>query len=176
MRLTALSVATALLAGCSTTSIKNVPAAAAFSAAKAPYGFMSSDPMFQFVGTWEGTLEGHSGPNLVAGAGSKIAFRIVIDPQQAHVFQQLDSRWSEMKPGTFSVYNWGSQAVVYSLTSGTDEDGTWVEGSSFTLMHNSPSSLIVYWLRTVNNLNLSADNPDFYFTWEFSGEMHKFSK
>jgi hypothetical protein len=50
MRLTALSVATALLAGCSTTSIKNVPAAAAFSAAKAPYGFMSSDPMFQFAG------------------------------------------------------------------------------------------------------------------------------
>jgi hypothetical protein len=81
-----------------------------------------------------------------------------------------------MKPGTFSIYNWGSQAVIYSLTSGQDKDGTWVEGSSFTLVHHSPSSIIAYWLRTVNNLNLPTDNPDFHFAWEFSGEMRKVNK
>lgn len=169
-------VASVLLVGCTTTAVKNAPAANDFSAAEAPSGFAPGDPMFQFVGAWEGSLEGHSGPNLVAGAGVKRAFRIVIGAQQVHVFQRLDGQWSEMKPGTFIIYNWGSQAVIYSLTSGKDSDGTWVEGSSFILVHHSSTSVIAYWLRTVNNLNLPSDNPDFHFGWEFSGEMHKVNK
>jgi hypothetical protein len=176
MRLAVLLVGALLLAGCSTTAVKTVSTPTTFSTAEAPAGFSSSGPMFQFVGVWEGTLKGHSGPNLVAGAGAKRSFRIAVNAQQVHVFQQIDGQWSEMKPGTFSIYNWGSQAIIYSLTSGQDKDGTWVEGSSFTLVHHSPSSIIAYWLRTVNNLNLPVDNPDFHFAWEFSGEMRKVSK
>ena len=160
-----------VLAGCSMSTVKNPSLTEAFLQTSAPAGYDKDDPMFQFLGTWEGTLDGHSGPNLVAGSGFKRTFRIVVMAQQVHVFQQLDDQWSEMKPGAFMISNWGPQAVVSSLTSAKDNDGTWVENSSFTLVHHSPGSLIVYWLRTVNNLNLPADNPDFHFAWEFSGEM-----
>lgn len=176
MKLAALLFGILSLVGCATKTVKTASTPTAFSATAAPAGVSSDNPMFQFAGVWEGTLNGHSGPDLAAGVGVKRSFRIVVDAQQAHAFQQIDGQWSEMKAGTFSLFNWGSQAVIYSLTSGQDEDGTWVEGSSFTLVHHSPSSIIAYWLRTVNNLNLSPDSPDFHFAWEFSGEMHKASK
>lgn len=161
-----------VLAGCTTSAIKTSPTAGTYSGTSAPAGYDSNDPMFQFLGVWEGTLDGHDGLNLVAGDGFKRSFRIAVTPRQVRVFQQLNGEWSEMKSGAFGLSSWGPQAVISSLTSARDNDGTWVEGSSFTLVHHSAESLIVYWLRTVNNLDLPADNPDFHFAWEFSGEMH----
>jgi hypothetical protein len=173
MKLIALLFVAIMFAGCSANVVKHQPAPEVFAPVSAPDGLSPSEPMFQFSGAWEGTLNGHDGPNLVDGLAAKRAFRIVVDAKQVHVFQQLDGHWSEMKAGTFHISNWASQAVISSLTAGKDKDGTWVENSSFTLVHHSPSSIIAYWLRTVNNLNLPVDNPDFHFGWEFSGEMHQ---
>jgi hypothetical protein len=168
-----LLVLMAVLTGCKTGPTVTDPALGAFAVAPAPGGRAADDPMFRFDGGWEGTLAGHGGPDLVDGAGMQRAFRIEVGAGQARVFQQLRGQWSEMKPGTFAVSAWGSQAVVYSLTSGQDDDGTWVEGSSFTLVRTSPDAVVAYWLRTVNNLDLPPQHPDHHFAWEFSGEMRK---
>ncbi|HVI26002.1 MAG TPA: hypothetical protein VM576_07420 [Xanthomonadaceae bacterium] len=173
MRPILLLVLVATLTGCKSIPSAVDPAPAAFAGAPVPGGRASDDPMFRFDGAWEGVLTGHGGPDLVDGAGMQRAFRIEVGAGQARVFQQLRGQWSEMKPGTFTVSAWGSQAVLYSLTSGQDEDGTWVEGSSFTLVRTSPDAVVAYWLRTVNNLDLPQEHPDHHFAWEFSGEMRK---
>jgi hypothetical protein len=133
-----------------------------------------TDPMFQFEGTWQGAIEGFGGPNLVNGAGVTRECRLVIGSDgAAKAYQQLASGWSEVKPGSFWVTHWASQALVRSITSGHDKDGTWVEGWTFILVHHDKDSLVAYWMRTVNNLDLPQTNDDFHFGWAFSGVLHR---
>jgi hypothetical protein len=141
----------------------------------APSGRSPDDPMFQFSGTWEGALDGHGGPHFVDGSGHSRSFRIIIDSHgNATVFQQLDSEWKEMKPpGSFRLTKWGSQAVVSSITSGRDDEGTWVENTSFTLVRHDQDTVVAYWLRTVNNLDLPTTHEDYHFAWGFSGKMSR---
>ena len=157
------------LSGCSTIH----PNQAAKSTPVAPEGHSPSDPMFQFIGTWEGKLDGYNAPHFIDGAGFPMTFRIVITPDSVRVLQSQKGEWKEMKPGFFRLNQWGSQAIVSSITSGRDDEGTWVESSSFTLMHHNPDTLIAYWLRRVNNLDIPADRPYYHFAWGNSGEMHR---
>jgi uncharacterized lipoprotein NlpE involved in copper resistance len=153
-----------ILSGCASRSVDDPLVA----------GRAITDPMFQFDGTWEGAIDGFGGPNLVDGAGVTRQCRLVIGPgSMAKAYQQLDSGWSEVKPGSFWVIHWASQALVRSITAGHDNDGTWVEGWTFLLVHRDKDSVVAYWLRTVNNLDLPQTNDDFHFGWGFSGVLYR---
>ena len=139
---------------------------------RAPYGYDVDDPMFQFAGTWEGALQCHSGPYFIDGDGAEFKFRIAIDRELvASVFSFIDGQWVEFKGGAFETKQWGSQMIVNSITSGRDEDGTWVEGSSFTLVYSDVNVVMAYWLRTVNNLDMQPSDIGFQFAWSCSGPM-----
>lgn len=140
----------------------------------APAGHSADDPMFQFVGTWEGTLDGYNAPNFLDSAGYPLTYRIVIeDNGSASVYTLVKGKWKEAKHGFFRVAHFGSQAIVSSITSARDEDGTWVEGSTFTLVHHDTNTVVAYWLRTVNNLDLLPTADGFHFAWGYSGPMHR---
>jgi hypothetical protein len=134
-------------------------------------GRAQSDPMFQFQGTWEGPIEYLNAPRFVDGAGHSMNFRLVINADEVSVSMFRNGRWGEIKHGAFKAKQWGSQAVVSSITSGQDEGGLWIESSTFTLVHDSPTRLIVYWVRAVNHLDLPVTNPDYHFAWGGSGEF-----
>ncbi|RDI97437.1 hypothetical protein DVT68_16970 [Dyella solisilvae] len=147
---------------------------------KASRDHLASDPMFQFPGVWEGRIELFDAPRFANGAGHTINVRFVIDANGAHVFtgevgtlHNPDFDWREVKPGQFDLVQNGAQAVVTATTTGHDKDGLWVESSTYTLVHDSPNTLVVYWVRAVNNLDLPADNPDHHFAWGGSGRFHR---
>ncbi len=139
----------------------------------ASLGRPASDPMFQFIGTWEGPIEGFDAPRFVDGAGHSPIFRFVITTTGVAVFTFARGTWNEIKAGLFRIHSWGSQALVYSITSGRDAQGTWIESSSFILMHDTPTTLIAYWVRAVNNLDLPVDHPDHHWTRGGSGQLRR---
>jgi hypothetical protein len=167
-----LALLLALLSGCvGDKVIRNLPL-------QAPQGRSPSDPMFQFAGTWQGKIEFFDAPRFAPSAkGTSMDIRFVIDMPSVRVFARPVSNraaaWSEVKPGFFGAQAWGPQAVISSLTSGKDSDGLWVESISFTLVHDSPMTLVVYYVRAVNNLDLPVANPDAHFAWGGSGQFQR---
>ena len=149
-------------------------------AQRAPDGRLASDPMFQFSGVWEGRIELFDAPRFADGTGHAINVRFVVSSDGVRVFTSKVTElhkpnfdWQEVKSGFFSIEQWGSQAVITSTTSGRDEDSLWVESSTYTLVHDTPKTLVVYWVRAVNNLDVPADNPEHHFAWGGSGQFHK---
>ncbi len=127
----------------------------------------------QFTGTWEGSLQCNNGHKFIDGEGATLKFRIVIrSDHEAAVFEFNDGKWQELKPGAFNSKRLGPQMIINSLTSGQDADGTWFEGSSFTLAHRNAKTLVAYWLRTVNNINLPPSDISYQYAWGCSGEMN----
>ncbi len=129
--------------------------------------------MFQFIGSWQGTLGGYSAPHFEDGASSPLTVKIIIKPKRvAQVFTLASGKWEELKPNTFAVEHYGPHAIVVSTTSGKDSDGTWVETYVFTLASTSPGQLVAYALRTVNNLDMVPGHPHRQFAFGNSGVMH----
>ena len=174
MHRTLIAVALIAVAGCAATTPSTLEASIT-DRPRAPVGHAPDDPMFQFAGTWEGTLNGFNAPNFIDGAGFPMTFRLVIGTDDSvAVFHLKDNGdWDEMKHEFFQLIRWGSQAVVSSITSGHDDDGTWVEGSTFCLVHHDRDSLVAYWLRTVNNLDMPPTAEYYHFAWGNSGQMHR---
>lgn len=167
MRSAYLLVLTAALAcGCATTEQPS-------EAPSAPIGHSADEAMFQFVGTWEGTLDGYNGPHFIDGVGFPMKFRIVVTPTEVSVFNLVKGEWHEMKPGAFHGNYFGPHAIISSSTSGQDDDGTWVESSTFTLAHTDTDTVIAYWQRTVNNLDIPPDQQYYQFAWGNSGVMRR---
>ena len=134
--------------------------------------------MFQFDGTWQGRIEFFDAPRFESAAdGEAMEVRFVIHLPSMSVFTRPVSdkpaAWSEVKKGFFGGQVWGSQAVFSSVTSGKDNDGLWIESISFTLVHDSPMTLVVYYVRAVNNLDLPVAHRDAHFAWGGSGQLQR---
>ncbi|MCW0424761.1 hypothetical protein [Xanthomonas sacchari] len=132
-----------------------------------------SDASFDFQGSWEGVLDGFDAPHYVDSAGFPMRFRFVVSRWHVRVYTLVSGAWREMKPGQFRMRNSGPHALIYSTTSGRDEDGVWVESSSFTLARTSNDEMIVYWQRTVNNLDVPPTDQWHQFAWGYSGTMRR---
>jgi hypothetical protein len=65
--------------------------------------------------------------------------------------------WLEVKRGTFHILIGGTNAVIASITAGSDPEGGWVETWNFTVTHKERDSLQVVWTRAVNNFNMPSD-------------------
>lgn len=134
--------------------------------------------MFQFAGTWQGKIEFFDAPRFEPSPkGAAMDVRFVIHLPSVRVFARPVSNktapWGEVKSGYFGGQVWGSQAVFSSVTSGKDSDGLWVESISFNLVHDSPMTLVVYYVRAVNNLDLPVANSDAHFAWGGSGQFQR---
>lgn len=139
-----------------------------------PLNHASDDPRFQFRGTWIGTLQGYDAPSFIDSKGYPLSFCVFIgSADNAKVYKWNEGMWKDFGNRPYSWTSWGSQAEVSSLASGTDDDGTWVEGSRFTFVRYDADTSIVYWLRTVNNLDIPTTAQYYFFAWGYSGRMHR---
>lgn len=139
-----------------------------------PLNHASDDPRFQFRGTWIGTLRGYDAPSFIDSKRYPLSFCVFIgSADNAKVYKWSKGKWKDFGNRPYSWTSWGSQAEVSALASGTDDDGTWVEGSRFTFVRYDADTSIVYWLRTVNNLDIPATAQYYYFAWGYSGRMHR---
>ena len=85
--------------------------------------------------------------------------RVVISDKSARVYAWSNGSWREIKPGTFSIKVFDTNAVISSITSGTDSDGVWVETWSFAFSVIDSRHLRGMFQRQVNNKDMKRDNP-----------------
>jgi len=122
-------------------------------------------------------LEGYNAPYFIDSKGYPLKFCIFIgEGNEATVFEpDKKGGWKVFGDRPFNAFHWGPQAVIASLTSGGDKDGVWVEGSQFTFVRYDKETSIVYWLRTVNNIDQPKTAQYYYFAWGYSGRMRLIS-
>jgi hypothetical protein len=116
----------------------------------------------EFHGTWEGTLQRTSLPSAEVKPEWTDAgrIRIVISKADVKVFTWNDDEWRQIKPKTFGITVFDTNAVISSITSGRDNDGVWVETWSFAVSIIDSQRLHALFQRQVNNKDLPRDDPD----------------
>jgi len=127
-------------------------------------------------GTWEGSLTVVAVPTTVGARPYTV--RIVIDGTNAHVFAHdtpggpfAAGSFQEVKPGKFHVARLGPNAIVASMDSGRDAEGTWVETWSFVVTLKQRDRLITNLYRVVNNVDMPPGANQSKFTEAEAGEL-----
>jgi hypothetical protein len=123
-------------------------------------------------GTWQGDLAVIRTPTTV-GPGRPYTVRIVITGATAHVFARDTSGgpFQEVKPGAFRVGRLGPSAIILSMDSGQDDEGTWIETWTFVVTLKAPNALITNLYRVVNNVDLPLSIDHSKFTEAEAGEL-----
>ena len=113
-------------------------------------------------GDWRGTLVPAKAPDSADDLEWRDPhrFRLVISESSSHVYVWDTETWREVKPGTFGITALDTSAVITSITSGTDEDGVWVETWSLALTVIDSKRVRAMFQRQVNNKDMKRDDPD----------------
>jgi hypothetical protein len=77
----------------------------------------------------------------------------------------------EVKPGAFHIVRLMTNAVIYAVDSGRDDEGTWVETWVFTVTQENGTTLLTNFARQVNNVDLPLSRDHSKFTKEAAGEL-----
>lgn len=120
-----------------------------------------------YEGTWEGTLTGSTVPDGDEGLTLKNSphLRLQIGKGNVSVYTSSTGKsdWREIKPGKFQFTILDTNAVLFSISSGRDDDGTWVETWSFAITVVDATHLHVLWQRQVRNKDMDLSKPDAVF-------------
>ena len=116
-----------------------------------PSALASKGEFFDFNGIWEGHIKGFQAPLLRTKRTHVFKTRLWVKGDEVQVFYQKDQRWNEVKAGAFRIFKHKSNALIYAINSGTDQDGAWVETWSFSVTKKDKNSLLVYWYSVINN-------------------------
>jgi hypothetical protein len=140
-----------------------------FAAAQTTSEKRSVDFYNGFIGRWEGDFQPipsqvffPSPPNAPATNAenppiTQVAFSISASSMQVYI-RPVGGVWREINPGSWRGTMGRTNAVIFSITSGTDSDGDgWVETWNFTITHKERDSLDVVMTRAVNNYNKPSD-------------------
>ena len=106
-------------------------------------------------GNWSGAIP------FGDSSSESLELRISIDGTRARVWTVHAGSRIEVKPGTFRVQRHLSNAVIHSMDSGQDEDGTWVESWVLVVTPVTQDKLLVTWSRVVNNIDLERESSKF---------------
>lgn len=110
--------------------------------------------LFNLGGEWRGKLVPLHGEHLDPRDWN-LELRFFIRGDMAQVFIWRGSGWEEVKPGQFRLTHHKSNAILYSIDSGSG----WVESWIFSLSRRDEDSLNVYANRIINNINMAPDDP-----------------
>jgi hypothetical protein len=123
-------------------------------------------------GTWEGELKSMS---LDADAPRSPSWRrIEIQDTQARVFYRTkDDQVREVMPGKFRIERHLTNAVVFAMNSGRDNEGLWVETWVFAITQKDRNTLVANFGRVVNNNNLPLSVAHSKFTQSALGELQR---
>ena len=128
-----------------------------------------------FDGSWEGDLTFLQGATLSQKEQTKARYRISIQGMKVRVFVIRPEDVKEIKPGKFHVDNLMTNAVVYAMESGHDNEGTWVETWVFTLTQIDKDTVLTNFSRMVNNLDLPPASDHSKFAKEAAGTLRRIS-
>jgi hypothetical protein len=124
-------------------------------------------------GTWQGSLHPLNDPSL-ASRRSPVIVRLVISNNTIQVFQPgQDGVFVEIKPGTYSITRLKTNAVILSVDTGKDREGTWVQSHTYSVTLKDANTLLtnLYWV--VNNNDLPPDQDFSKFTVAAVGELSR---
>jgi hypothetical protein len=132
-------------------------------------------------GTWGGELRTYrrDGPN---GATLELKseveeLRLVIRRTPTDMrHRKAQGQWVSVSPSFLSrfTYQMALGTLVGSfLASGDDRDGRWVEYQSLYVTRKDSSTLLLYWFRGVNNVDMASANLDSKWLNFRLAELHK---
>jgi hypothetical protein len=132
----------------------------------APIGASAQD-FGPLDGTWQGQMKW-----LDMGDGRRrtepFTQRIIIQGQGARVFrfkgdQAEEMAWDSTKPWQFQVQRKLTNAVIFAINSGHDDDGNFVESWVFAVTQKDANTLItnLFWIMNNTNLPLTVDYSKF---------------
>ena len=139
-------------------------AAMLVSSATCSYAASAKQPNIpeEFRGQWQGTLRRAKLPEMTKDFEWSHSARVRIDisSTETRVYFWISEKWQEIKPRSFGITVFDTNAVITSITSGTDFDGVWVETWSFALSRIDSNRIHASSHRQVNNKNLHRDHPN----------------
>jgi hypothetical protein len=106
-------------------------------------------------GSWGGAIP------ITGPSPEQLELRLSIDGERAQVWVVHEGSWVEVKPGTFQVRRQLSNAIISSIDSGEDGDGTWVESWVLVTTPVASDKLLVAWTRVVNNIDVEEESSKF---------------
>lgn len=121
-------------------------------------------------GWWDGTIK-----KTDEGPDNDLQLRLAINGDQIRVWVVHSGQWIEAKPGSFRISRYMSNAVIYAMDSGEDDDGTWVESWGLLVTLRSPDELLITWSRLVNNIDAPLDHEFSKFSVQASGVLSRTS-
>jgi hypothetical protein len=118
-----------------------------------------------FEGTWEGTFTQVPVPGLREKRYPPQTWRLVVRGNTASMFiRGNDGKFPEVKRGVFKIAQHLTNALVYSIDSGRDRDGLWIETESWLLIQKAPDTLGVLFAGAVKNPGTSDPEILNFFT------------
>jgi hypothetical protein len=114
-------------------------------------------------GYWAGTLVNITGSGIAPPPDGEFpVIRLQIDQRNVRVYSGQD----EVKPGTFEITRNGTNAVITSIQSdpGAPDGQSWVETWTFVVSLADANTLIVNYVRVVNNNNAPSTETGARFT------------
>lgn len=138
-------------------------------ASTVPPGAAAASPGLD--GTWQGELVPISGPGIAPPPSDFGLIRVQIDNRNVRVFSDGD----EVKPGTFIIERNGTNAVIFSIQSdpGAPQGRSWVETWAFIVTTGDSDTLLVNYVRVVNNNPLPASEDGARFTQIRTGTLRR---
>jgi hypothetical protein len=129
-----------------------------------------------YDGKWDGVIKCLYDPGLWPEDECDIGISFDIRGNNMSVQQTVRTKKGEetkssIKPGGFRFARLSTNAIAFSLATGEDEDGTWVETWSFVMTLKDPNHMIVHWTRVVNNLDMSSEKKGSKFSSVGMGEL-----
>jgi hypothetical protein len=106
----------------------------------------------ELLGIWEGTLEFASGRGLTVPPTNLPPVRIIVQPSSVRVIVLKNGSEVEVKPNQFRMSKLMTNAVIFAIDSGQDNEGEWVETWSFAVTKKDSSTLIANWVRSSTTL------------------------
>jgi hypothetical protein len=126
-------------------------------------------------GEWTGVLENVSGPGVAPPPdGAFPSVRLQIDQRNARVWFGDD----EVKAGTFEIRRDGTNAVISSIESdaGSPPGRSWIETWTFVVTLAGPDTLVVNFVRVVNNNNMRPSEDGAHFSQIRTGQFRRVAR
>lgn len=127
-----------------------------------------------FDGKWSGKAKCLYDPQMWPEDECDVGFDFVIEGTHLQATQTIRSKKGEATSSALAPMRFKREltnALAYSIESGQDEDGTWVETIAFVLTLKDPDHLIVHWTRVVNNIDVPLAKKGSKFSSVGMGEM-----
>jgi len=118
------------------------------------------------AGTWEGSIVATTTDEKGAPISFPVSIKLTIDGQDAHIYVRNGNGGIWLDQGQsdrFVLDARGTNAVIYSNRAGrirTPDGSRWFETYLVAVTVKNADQLLVQWLRMVNNVDTSVDDPD----------------